>query len=281
MGNVTRAVWYIESHLDGPLDLDAIAGAVGLSRFQLCRAFATGPGIPAMTYVRNRRLSRAARRLAAGAPDILQVALEAGYGSHEAFTRAFRERFGLTPDAVRNRARLDDLDIQDIPAMQDQPAITLDPPRLEQHAAFEVAGLSERFAIGHAEAIPALWAAASAHFGAIPAASPAVAYGVSDAFLEEGSYRYTAGLATAPGAVLPAGLDRVKVPAARYAVFSHEGHVSAMTGVFRAIWNDWQPGSGQVIADQPCFERYDHRFDPSTGRGLVEIWVPLRGRAAR
>ncbi|WP_164034337.1 helix-turn-helix domain-containing protein, partial [Serratia marcescens] len=60
-------------------------------------------------YLRGRRLSQAARSLAAGAPDILAVALDAGYGSHEAFTRAFRDQFGMTPELVRDRRRLDNV----------------------------------------------------------------------------------------------------------------------------------------------------------------------------
>ena len=56
-----------------------------------------------MRYARARRLTEAARVLAKGAPDILNVALEADYGSHEAFTRAFRDHFGMTPEAVRTR----------------------------------------------------------------------------------------------------------------------------------------------------------------------------------
>jgi AraC family transcriptional regulator len=54
-----------------------------------------------MHYARGRRLSEAARALAAGAPNILEVALAAGYGSHEAFTRAFRRQFGVPPEALR------------------------------------------------------------------------------------------------------------------------------------------------------------------------------------
>jgi AraC family transcriptional regulator len=48
-----------------------------------------------MRYVRGRRLTEAAKVLSDGAPDILTVALDAGYGSHEAFTRAFRDQFGV------------------------------------------------------------------------------------------------------------------------------------------------------------------------------------------
>ena len=80
-----------------------IADASGVSRYQLLRAFGSATGHSVTRDARGRRLSEAARLLAVGAPDILTVALDAGYGSHEAFTRAFRDQFGLTPQAARQR----------------------------------------------------------------------------------------------------------------------------------------------------------------------------------
>jgi AraC family transcriptional regulator len=100
---VAKALWFIESHLDKDITLDDVAEASGVSRFHMSRAFGEMLNCSVMQYVRARRLSDAARRLAGGAPDILTVALDAGYGSHEAFTRAFRDQFGLTPEQVRER----------------------------------------------------------------------------------------------------------------------------------------------------------------------------------
>src|SRR3954465_12923594 len=107
MNPAQKALWFIESHLAGTLTLDEGAAVAGVSRFHLVRAFASATGFSVMRYVRARRLSEAARALANGAPDILSVALDADYGSHEAFTRAFREHFGVTPESVRDSAKLD------------------------------------------------------------------------------------------------------------------------------------------------------------------------------
>src|SRR5712664_2955514 len=107
MNTAQKAIWYIESHLGEALTLDEISGVAGISRFHMVRAFAAATGCSVMRYVRARRLSEAARALAAGAPDILSLALDADYGSHEAFTRAFRDHFGLTPEAVRSSTRID------------------------------------------------------------------------------------------------------------------------------------------------------------------------------
>src|ERR1043165_8049368 len=113
MNPAQKALWYIESHLAKPLTLDEVAAIAGVSRFHVIRAFAAATGLSVMRYVRARRLSEAARALADGAPDILSVALDAEYGSHEAFTRAFREHFGVTPETIRGSARLADLQLQE------------------------------------------------------------------------------------------------------------------------------------------------------------------------
>jgi AraC family transcriptional regulator len=92
MAAAQKALWYIESHFGAGLALGDVAAAAGR---------------PVVRYLRARRLSEAGRELAAGAGDILDVALSAGYSSHEAFTRAFREQFGVTPEEVRKRGSLD------------------------------------------------------------------------------------------------------------------------------------------------------------------------------
>jgi len=97
----SKALWHIETNFGDEITLDDVAQAAGVSRFHLARVFEARMGRSVMGYVRARRLAIAARRLAAGAPDILAVALDAGYGSHEAFTRAFSAAFGVTPEAAR------------------------------------------------------------------------------------------------------------------------------------------------------------------------------------
>src|SRR3954454_2721992 len=143
MNPAQKALWYIESHLAKPLTLDAVAAIAGVSRFHLVRAFAAATGVSVMRYVRARRLSVAARALADGAPDILSVALDAEYGSHEAFTRAFREHFGLTPEMVRDSAKLDMLQLQEPITMDSTLTDNLTRPRFETGKPLLVAGIGE------------------------------------------------------------------------------------------------------------------------------------------
>src|SRR6201988_4964558 len=130
MNPAQKALWFIESHLADPLTLDDISSMAGVSRFHMVRAFAAGTGFAVMRYVRARRLTEAARALAGGAPDILTLALDADYGSHEAFTRAFRDHFGLTPETVRATTCLKQLKLQEPITMISKALDHIDPPRV-------------------------------------------------------------------------------------------------------------------------------------------------------
>ena len=110
MNPVAKALWYIESHFAQETALDDIAHAGGVSRYHMSRVFGLAIGCSITQYVRGRRLTEAARSLARGAPDILAVALDAGYGSHEAFTPAFCDQFGLTPETIRAQGNLNDIE---------------------------------------------------------------------------------------------------------------------------------------------------------------------------
>ena len=275
MNPAQKALWFIESHLAGALTLEEIAGVAGISRFHMVRAFAAATGLSVMRYVRARRLSEAARALAAGAPDILELARDADYGSHEAFTRAFRDHFGVTPEAVRASACLDHLKLQE-PILMDSTALdTMSPPRFETGKALLVAGVGDRFSCESSAGIPLLWQRFHQSVGNIPRISQ-VAYGVCCNGDDAGNFDYIAGVEVSDFSDLPREFSRVRISEQKYAVFAHRDHVSAIRRTVNTIWNHWLPASGIKAADAPSFERYDENFDPLTGNGGLEIWVPIR-----
>jgi AraC family transcriptional regulator len=278
MNPAQKALWYIESHLAEPLTLDDVAGVAGVSRFHIVRVFAEATGMSVMRYVRARRLTKAARALAKGAPDILTLALEADYGSHEAFTRAFRDHFGVTPESVRAATCLDKLRLQEPIMMDSTPATNLQPPRFATAKALLVAGIGERY--NHCDnggaGIPNQWYRLHQKMGDIPDRVGNVAYGVCCNGDDSGNFDYIAGIEVADFSDLPREFARVRIPEQKYAVFTHAEHISTIRRTVIAIWNQWLPQSGLAVADAPNFERYDEKFDPSTGNGGLEIWIPVR-----
>ena len=276
MNPAQKALWFIESHLGQSLALDDVADVADVSRFHLVRAFAAATGFSVMRYVRARRLTEAARALARGAPDILTLALDADYGSHEAFTRAFRDHFGVTPEAVRAAACLDHLKLQE-PIQMDSTAFdTLPAPRFETGKAFLVAGLSERFNHDNGAGIPGLWQRFNQKVAEIPNRVGLVAYGVCCNGDDAGNFDYIAGVEVSDFSDLPREFGRVRIPEQKYAVFTHREHISTIRRTVSTIWNHWLPASGFKVADAPNFERYDENFDPVTGNGGLEIWVPVK-----
>jgi AraC family transcriptional regulator len=277
MNPAQKALWYIESHLAQPLTLDEIAGVGGVSRFHIVRAFAAATGFPVMRYVRARRLSEAARALANGAPDILSLALDADYGSHEAFTRAFRDYFGVTPEMVRAATCLDKLRLQE-PIKMDSTALDhLKPPRFETSKPLLVAGLGERITHDNQGAgIPNQWQRFHQSVDNIPGRIGKVAYGVCCNGDDAGNFDYIAGVEVTDFSDLPREFSRVRIPEQKYAVFTHSEHISTIRRTVNTIWNHWLPISGMKAADAPNFERYDEKFDPLSGDGGLEIWIPVK-----
>jgi AraC family transcriptional regulator len=273
---INNALWYIESHLTSELSLESIAAQVKVSPYYLTRAFAHLSGLSIMRYVRSRRLSVAACALADGAPDVLSVALDAGYGSHEAFTRAFRDQFGLTPEAVRAQRHVDNLAIVEPIAMTHQQLTKLEPPRFQQGKALLIAGIGARYQCDNKAGIPSQWQRFLTYFGHIPDQVGDVAYGIVHNTDESGNMEYLCGAEVRDFARTPPELSTLRIPPQRYAVFRHRDHISTISGTFAAIWGHWLPESGHEVMDAPVLEVYGPEFDPQSGNGGLEVWLPIK-----
>ena len=275
MNPTNTALWYIENHFAEEIALDELAKVSGVSRYYLTRAFGEATGHSIMRYLRGRRLTEAARSLSAGAPDILAVALDAGYGSHEAFTRAFRDQFGLTPEAVRAQRHLDNLTLVEPIKMDEALIANLEQPRFEISNPLLIAGLSERYTCETSAGIPAQWQRFVPHLGNVSGQVGWTTYGVKSNSDDEGNFDYLCGVEVSSFSDLPADFARVRIPKQRYAVFRHRDHVSTIRRTINTAWNAWLPKSGHEVADAPDFERYQE-FDPRRGTGIIEIWIPLK-----
>ena len=278
MNPAQKALWFIESHL-GRASRSTTLQMLPASRGSIwCAPSRRRRDFSVMRYVRARRLTEAARALARGAPDILSLALDADYGSHEAFTRAFRDHFGVTPEAVRAASCLDHLELLEPIQMDFNRIDTLPAPRFETGKAVLVAGVGERFNHDNGAGIPGLWQRFQQSVDGIPGRVGKVAYGVCCNGDDAGNFDYIAGVEVSDFSDLPREFSRVRIAAQKYAVFTHREHISTIRRSVNTIWNHWLPASGLKAADAPNFERYDESFDPLTGNGGLEIWVPVGGR---
>lgn len=276
MSVTSKALWYIETHLADDLALEPVAAVVGVSTFHLCRAFPAYTGSPVAAYVRARRLSEAARALANGAPDILSVALAAGYGSHEAFTRAFRQHFNITPEDVRARASVEHLRLQEPLRMNPTTVPTVPAPRITHRDGFLAFGLSEHYQAGGNAGIPAQWHRFGPYIGHIAHQLPEISLGIVYNVDPANNFDYLCAVEVTQFPDSPADFTRLTIAPATYAVFEHRDHISSIQATFTAIWERGLADAGVKAADAPMFERYDKRFDARTGLGGLEIWVPIQ-----
>lgn len=101
---ITRAmVSYVESHAaDAQLDLKLMGQRFGFTENYIRELFAGQAGVSIMQYYKRRRIILSASQLLHTDKRILDIALEWGFGSHEAYTRAFAKVLGMTPSAFRS-----------------------------------------------------------------------------------------------------------------------------------------------------------------------------------
>lgn len=153
----------------------------------------------------------------------------------------------------------------------------LDPARLERGPEMLIAGLNATYTFAERAGIPAQWARFAPHIGCVPGQVGTASYGVCWNYKPGHGFDYLTGVAVKDASQLPQAFSQVRVPAQRYAVFTHKEHVSQIAATLDAIWQKWLPNSGYQAGHGPSFERYDEKFDPQTGTGEFEIWVPIQG----
>jgi len=270
-----RALWTIDRNLGRDLDLTEVARACGVTRHHLAHAFRASAGRSVMDYVRARRLSEAALALASGAPDILGLALESGYASHEAFTRAFRARFGAAPAAVRRRGGTEGLDLSPPLVLAEPSGPPLPTPRIEAAGEILVVGQGARVAFDGDPSIPVLWRRFAPHLGEIEGRAQPIPIGIMRDIDDEGRFDYVCAAEVRAFVAMPRGMIRLRIPARRYAVFRHDGHVSTLGATYAAIWEEGLPGHDLTFAPAPIIERHAPTFDTLTGLGGMEVWIPL------
>ena len=278
-----EVIAWIEQELDQPLTLARVAARAGLSPYHFSRLFTARMGRSVMAHVRGRRLVRAARRLC-NDPELrlVDLALDCGFESQEAFTRAFKRVFGVSPGRFRSGFAVEPIEGQypmNAPTVPAVPVVRL--PELATLPAFRVAGPARRFDEATKSEIPQLW---SALIGALPFAGQVASwatYGVvSSVDAGDGGFQYMAGVGVQADCVPPPGFSVLEIPAATYAVFRITLNGAALhpqvKQAMAAIWGELVPACGLKVVDGPDFELYDGRFDPQQAGAVIDFHVPVQ-----
>jgi AraC family transcriptional regulator len=237
---------------------------------------------------------------------VLEVALGVGFGSAEAFTRAFKLRYGLAPSTWRQgRSRLTGETGKESKISQINSNLNQINSNLNQatSAIFHQTASTDKLIASQLmqvklEQMPPVTIAYLRHIG--PYGAPIAKFwretvapwmvandlcqvtrfglGHDDpSFTDANLCRYDAAVACSDDRILIGDAFRTSLPGGIYAVLPFSGNNAQVVQAWTAMYREWLPQSGMQMDARPCFERYtvDAKFDPVTGIFDCDICIPV------
>ncbi|MGW8555647.1 AraC family transcriptional regulator [Streptomyces tubercidicus] len=279
---LNQAMEHIECHLDQAIEVDELARIAATSEYHLRRMFSALAGIPLSEYVRRRRLTLAGAEVLAGRETLLEIAVRYGYGSGEAFARAFRAMHGIGPgEARRTGAALSSQSRMTfrltIEGSSDMRYRVVDKP------AFTVAGLKVRVPLVHTgpnQVImdfvrgidPQTLERLEELSDQEPQGIVAVCDDLDPSRAEGTELDYYHGAITSAAA--PEGATALAVPAGTWAVFTASGPVpQTIQELWRDVFTEWFPSNPYRSRSGPEILRT--RLSPDKTEADAELWLPV------
>jgi AraC family transcriptional regulator len=279
-----RVFAHVEAHLDGDLGLWRLSRVAAFSKFHFHRQFSALFGLSVHEYVRLVRLKRAAYQLAFRRGRILEVALESGYESHEAFSRAFKKAHGQTPSEFRESPRWDEWHAtnQRLTEMRSQymrPEYQPGDVNIVSFPATRVAVLEHRGdprRIGESVRRFIEWRKKTK-------LTPNVSR-TFNIFYDDPAHtapkEYRLDLCAATDRGVPEnefGVVEKTIPRGRCAVLRHVGSDDTLAEALRYLYAAWLPSSGEEPRDFPLFMQRIRFFpDVPETEAVSDIFLPLK-----
>jgi AraC family transcriptional regulator len=281
---LNKLVELVEDHLTEDVDIARLAATAGVTEYHLRRMFSSLAGIPLSEYVRRRRMSVAAGDVLHGG-DLMDIAVRFGYGSSDAFARAFRATHGVSPsEARRNGGPLRTQ--QQLRFRLTVEGTTAMDTRIADQPAFRL--------IGHSAVVPLIHEGVNPHIQAHvvsiseaehirlkalsnfePAGLLAVCADVDPDYTEGTNLTYLHGVAVNAATPTPLGLDFIDVPAGAWAVFRSEGpYPAVLQSTWAATATDWFPSDPWQLRPGPSIVTILDRAQDFT-TATCELWLPV------
>lgn len=279
----------VEARLDGELDIASLAARHGTTEYHLRRMFSSLAGMPLSEYVRRRRMTLAAAEVIAGG-ELLDIAVRHGYGSTEAFSRAFVSVHGTRVAEVRR----DGGPLRTQPQLRFRLTVEGTTPmhaRIIDRPAFRLVGHAARVPLVHSGVNPHIRAhlasVAPEEHGRLKALSDTAPAGllqvsadVDPDYAEGTELTYLHGVAVRAETPVPADLDVIEVPAGAWVVFEVTGPYPAeLQAAYAASATEWFPSKPWHLREGPSIVAVlDRAEDFSTAN--CELWFPVAPDAA-
>ena len=286
LASIEEAIEYIENHLEEVILSEDIAKAAGYSLYHLTHIFTAVIGEPIGSYIQKRRLSNSCKKLLYSNKRIIDIAVESGFGSPEAFSRGFKAVYGVSPAVYRKNNKdlyigtkkmLDRESLQHL-----EKGITVR-PRIVDLYSIVVAGIRGEISTQH-NILPDLWNRLAEICSEIPASSQARRIGICETdrtktyISKDGhiSFSEFVGIETDGFGELPEGLETKIIPGGRYAVFTHKGTVDTLIKTYDYIMGSWILFTKEILDDREDFEVYDERFlGIDNPESRIDIYIPV------
>ena len=282
---IQRGVDYIEARLDQDIELYDVAREAGVSQWHFQRMFKALTGETLKTYIRSRRLAASLDRLLTTKLRVLDIALSAGFESQEAFARAFKQAFGVTPQQYRSlgdrslflkKVQFDEGYLSHINGN-----VSLEPELYEQRPLLLVGMRTSFFGVDSeknnlGDKLPALWAAFLPHLPEIEHRVPGLCYGVVRQ-QRAGSERleYHAATEVSRVGALAEDLVTLEVPHATYAKFTHRGFPADVNHTVNYAYSTWLMRSGHRHTYGHDLEIYGADYQPTSAASVMYYALPV------
>ena len=291
-----QVIDYVEDHIKEDIKPEELAKLVGYSPYHFYRIFNNHVGYTIMDYVLKRKLQYALYELVKG-EKIIQIALDYGFETHSGFTKAFKKYFGSPPSLYRLHCPLSLPQKIDLLSLRQKKVggIVMQ-PKIVQKPAFTIAGKTFESVIEnvfYTRDAPAFWdqrispdeSIESTLYEALsPKKHGEYCINLSSVELED-RFTYLFAVNYDRDVQLPAGLTKLQIPDATYAVFRTplvevEQFVSSIKGTWLYILEDWLPQSLYEVDETSYdFEYYDeHCHDWDYEKIYMEIYLPIKER---
>jgi len=276
---VNRAINFIGKHLDEELELDELCRIACFSKYHFHRLFTVYTGLPLRGYIKWLRLKRAAHQLIVHKEEtILNIALDAGFESHEAFSRAFKQVCGQSPSEFRRKANWESFENPPQPMhIKGEKIMTITIKELpsKRLAVMEHHGDPIRLSDTLDKLIT--WAKSQA-IVLKPKPGEAFGFGYNDPReVKPEEFRFDLALSIPKDFKLNDPVIERTLPTGRYAITTHKGSRDNIGDTIYSLYRDWLPESGEELGDLPCIFCY-YNFDHEVAETelLTEILVLLK-----
>jgi AraC family transcriptional regulator len=276
---------FIDTHLDEELTVESLASVAAFSKYHFHRQFSELFGIGVYRYVQQLRLKRASHQLAFRGDSILDIALQNGYESPEAFSRAFKKALGQSPSAFREQPQWETWHANqqvtsELRRQHMKPQTGFEDIRIVNFPETRIAVLEHHGApqrIGDTVRKFIEWRKLN-HLPPRISATYNLLYHDPDQVAAQ-DFRMDICAATdkdiAPN---EHGVIAKTIPAGRCAVLRHTGSDDTLSATVHLLYAEWLPQSGEELRDFPLFfQRVKFFPDVAEHEAVTDVFLPLKG----